>query len=217
MKNIFQNKNKTPHHFFSIKKSGEGFTMFELLIVIALIGIMISIALASFNMVRQKSRDGERLSIVKDIALALQDFYSQCGSYPNSIDPSEQSNVEPCPLRPDAGVTFVGPAVLERATFVSGSPAFRIPLYGEHDFFYVPTQTEVDGDSAIDSCDGYHIGVELETKDRTLMQDDDLDSDGSSITFNGVDRVVCFFANSNSGYDGVDDDGDASTVYDIVR
>lgn len=62
----------------------KGFTILELLIVIAIIGILAAIILASLNTARQKSRDARRIEDIKQIqnALALY-FESQAtNSYP---------------------------------------------------------------------------------------------------------------------------------------
>lgn len=61
-----------------------GFTLIELLIVIAIIGILASIILASVQSVRAKSRDLRRLADIKQITSALELYYSDKGVYPPS-------------------------------------------------------------------------------------------------------------------------------------
>ena len=61
-----------------------GFTLIELLVVIAIIGVLSSVVLASLNSARQKARDAQRVSNLIEIRTALEMYYSDNGSYPNS-------------------------------------------------------------------------------------------------------------------------------------
>lgn len=63
-------------------KSLTGFTLIELLIVIAIIGLLSSVVLASLNSARKKARDARRISDFKQIMLALEMFYDAENSYP---------------------------------------------------------------------------------------------------------------------------------------
>lgn len=66
----------------------KGFTLLELLVVIAVIGIFSAIVIASLNNIRSKSRDARRKSDFRQIATALEMYYDQYGGYPatGSID-----------------------------------------------------------------------------------------------------------------------------------
>lgn len=65
------------------KQNQGGFTLVELLIVIAIIGLLSSIVFASLNNARAKARDTRRLSDLKQIRLALELYYDSTGSYPS--------------------------------------------------------------------------------------------------------------------------------------
>ncbi|MBY0473090.1 type II secretion system GspH family protein [Patescibacteria group bacterium] len=62
-----------------------GFTLIELLVVIAIIGILASIVMVNLTVARQKARDARRIADVKNIQLALEQFYSANLYYPLNI------------------------------------------------------------------------------------------------------------------------------------
>ena len=65
------------------KKKSPGFTLIELLLVIAIISILISIGLASFSRAQKQTRDRQRQSDLKNIAGALEQYYSDNNRYPD--------------------------------------------------------------------------------------------------------------------------------------
>ena len=66
----------------SSRSSSRGFTLIELLVVIAIIGLLASVVLVSLNSARQKSRDARRLADIKQMANAMEIYFSDCKSYP---------------------------------------------------------------------------------------------------------------------------------------
>ncbi|OGK62464.1 hypothetical protein A2334_05505 [Candidatus Roizmanbacteria bacterium RIFOXYB2_FULL_38_10] len=63
----------------------KGFTLLEMLIVLAIISIVITIASISYSTAQKKSRDSRRKSDLKVIQNAFEQYYSVCGySYPVS-------------------------------------------------------------------------------------------------------------------------------------
>jgi type II secretion system protein G len=59
-----------------------GFTLIEMLVVVAIIGILATILAANFNEARQNSRDKVRMSELKELQLALEMYKAQNGRYP---------------------------------------------------------------------------------------------------------------------------------------
>lgn len=65
-----------------MKSDKQGFTLIEILVVIAVLGLLTSIALVGFNAVRQKSRNAKRMSDAGQYATALKMIFNETGSYP---------------------------------------------------------------------------------------------------------------------------------------
>lgn len=66
------------------KKLNKAFTLIELLIVIAIIGLLSSIVLASLAQARMKARDAKRIADLNQIRVALELYYNDYGYYPQS-------------------------------------------------------------------------------------------------------------------------------------
>jgi len=66
-----------------IKNSKKGFTLIELLIVIAIIGVLATLLMANFIGVRQRARDAQRKSDLRQIQSALEIWRSDKGAYPD--------------------------------------------------------------------------------------------------------------------------------------
>ena len=109
----------------------KGFTLMELLIVIALIGILVTMGVASYSTAQIKSRDARRKSDMKTIQNGFEQYYSENnGDYP--VDNTVESDTsyfpggfpkdpKPAPYvqynwTPDAsGATYCFCATLETA------------------------------------------------------------------------------------------------------
>lgn len=64
------------------KRTSKGFTLIELLIVMVLLGILISIATGSYGSSSRRGRDNRRKSDLRNVATALESYYSDKGRYP---------------------------------------------------------------------------------------------------------------------------------------
>jgi len=80
--------------------TNRGFTLIELLIVIAIIGLLSSVVLASLNDARAKSRDVSRKATLRSLQSALELYYSSNGAYP--VTPGTFYSSE---LGDDGGIT----------------------------------------------------------------------------------------------------------------
>lgn len=64
------------------KEDNHGFTLVELLITIAIIGILAAIVLVNLNSSREGARDVRRVADIRQIITALQLYYNDNGGYP---------------------------------------------------------------------------------------------------------------------------------------
>ena len=71
---------------FTPVKSGKhyltGFTLVELLVVVAIIGILATVVVISYSGAQKKARDARRQSDMSTIEQALNLYYNDLGSYP---------------------------------------------------------------------------------------------------------------------------------------
>mgnify|MGYP001314964042 CR=1 FL=1 len=60
-----------------------GFTLVELLVVIAVVALVGVFAAVSVNSARSKQRDATRLANVRQLQSALEDFFNETNQYPD--------------------------------------------------------------------------------------------------------------------------------------
>lgn len=65
-----------------MKKLSAGFTIIEVLVTVAIIGIISTIGIVSYTNIQNSSRDSQRSSKVAIIAAALEKYFEQNGEYP---------------------------------------------------------------------------------------------------------------------------------------
>ena len=70
------------------KRTQSAFTLVELLVVISIIGILSAIVLASVAKAKSQSRDGKRITDVKQLQLAIGLYYDANNKYPANITSS---------------------------------------------------------------------------------------------------------------------------------
>jgi len=66
-----------------MRKTIRGFTIIELLVVVAVMGILATIGLVSFARVQSDARDSQRSSRITTIAESLEKYYDKYGTYPS--------------------------------------------------------------------------------------------------------------------------------------
>src|SRR6266404_8155852 len=65
--------------------SNRGFTLLELMVVIAVVGILAAIAIQQFSLYRSRATDAYMRSDLKNAALAMESYYGEFLDYPTSL------------------------------------------------------------------------------------------------------------------------------------
>lgn len=77
---------KVSKAFGTFDTSYRGFTLIELLVAIAIIGILSTLGLVSFGEAQKRARDAQRKADLRQIQTALRAYYNEKGRYPESSD-----------------------------------------------------------------------------------------------------------------------------------
>ena len=122
---------------FKNKKFQKGFTLVELLIVVAIIGVLATLLMVNFIAVRQRARDAERKSDIRQIQSALELFRSDEGLYPNASPPTTTLyNGASCP--DSSALAVLDPTTQNKNTYMAKIPCDPngIGYYNAGEYFY---------------------------------------------------------------------------------
>jgi len=67
-----------------MQRAQSGFTLFELMVVVTIIGILAAVALPAYQDYTQRSRVSEALTLAEPIKKAISDFYDRWGTFPEN-------------------------------------------------------------------------------------------------------------------------------------
>lgn len=136
----------------------KGFTLIELLIVIAIIGLLATLAIISLTTAQRKARDTKRIADMKSIQTAVELYFSDNSSYPAPADwATLQTNLAP---------------------YISQVPVDPNNSAGTQ---YIYGYCTAGGPCA--TSDQYFVGATLEDTTHTALdQDDDLNYDDPNVS-----------------------------------
>lgn len=74
-------------------KNNKGFTLIEMLVVIAVIGILSAATLTALGPARSKAKDTKIISALNQIRAVAETLYTTAGTYPSAADMKADSNI----------------------------------------------------------------------------------------------------------------------------
>ncbi|MCL5439271.1 MAG: prepilin-type N-terminal cleavage/methylation domain-containing protein [Patescibacteria group bacterium] len=77
---------KVKNSKLKIQNFKKGFTLIEMLIVVVIIGVLAALLMVNFIGVRQRARDAQRKSDLRQIQAALELYRADQGGYPQSLE-----------------------------------------------------------------------------------------------------------------------------------
>ncbi len=144
------------------RKLSKGFTLIEILVVMVILGILVTIGLASFVSAQARSRDVRRKSDLKQIATSLDLYYSDYEVYPTG---SVDGKIKGCPSGTGVACVWGGtPSEFKdgKTTYMKIVPAD--PLLGYNYYYRTITVNS--------SVVGFQLYAHLEnTKDINCLPD----------------------------------------------
>lgn len=109
MEKFFLHSVSVKRKAFSVKSIATGFSLLELLIVIAIIGILVSLGTVSYSSAQKKGRDSRRKSDLRAIQNAWEQYYADTnGVYPVSCSVSATYLPAGLPTDPKGGASYNG-------------------------------------------------------------------------------------------------------------
>jgi general secretion pathway protein G len=133
------------------KSTAKGFTLIEMLTVVAIIGILASITGVSLSGARKQARDSERVTEVGQISLAVELYYNACRQYPATLITTAGTG---CPT----GITL-GSFLQSIPTDPNGS-AYTYAVSGTFDEFVVRATLEQANNALTNDLDGTIVGTD---------------------------------------------------------
>ncbi len=123
----------------------KGFTVLELLIVIAIMCILMGLILVGLQSARSHSRDEDRVTNLQTVVVGLTQFYDVCRNYPQTLDPATT-----CSSLLPSGKTLVD--------FIPDIASYNFNQTGS-DYTYTALTTDP---LTANDCTNFHIAVKLE-------------------------------------------------------
>ena len=149
----------------TLKQAKKGFTIIELLIVIAIIVILAGLVLTNIQGAQAKARDANRLGDIDSVSTALEIFHNDNGYYPSTFNAIEGDANQLPGIEADALLDERGGDAMVMATAVADRTAAQTAAAAEVDddtvgtagYVYVPYPTGCTND-----CTGYVVAAYME-------------------------------------------------------
>lgn len=139
--------------FKTLKKAQRGFTIIELLIVIAIIAILAGLVLNNFQGAQAKARDTQRVTDVNNMHSKLEEYYNENSAYPSTIVAADLPGIDAESLNDPDGAAVVANAAVADATAANAVAAPDTT----QEYLYIPYPT-----GCTDDCTGYVLKTYIE-------------------------------------------------------
>lgn len=163
---------------FILHKKTTGFTVFELLLVMAIIGILVSISLASLTNLKENNKTKEYISNIKRIEVGLAEFYQACGHYPSQLHSWTTCDKLQLPAQSLIGGLA---SAKQLSDFIEDIDSFNFNHVGSSQYYYAGIGFDSSLVSNPDCATGYHIAVYLDTPNKLSEDDSGYDSRASGV------------------------------------
>lgn len=190
-------------------KNNKGFTIIELMVIVGIIAMILVLIFVNLQGTKAGTRDRVRVAHAQQIRLALEEYKSQCGEYPASLDLSADNGNCPSGFTLES-VLFEVP---ENPSYVEEPPYYDSEYSGDlfNGYMYSGITTRLNG-----PCYDYHFGFPVESslnEDGAYDMGEYLndDHDCSMVQLSDTYSHVC--SGSESDFDGDDDENFG--VYDF--
>lgn len=138
-----------------MKSKNKGFTLIELLIVVAIIGLLATLAIVSLTSAQQRARDTKRVADIKSIQTALELYWNENAAYPIvDVDDGNAANGDEVTTWVELGT--------QMSNFISGIPTD--PNHNDDIFYQYAMDVSTDN--------AYYISAQLENENHQALTQD---------------------------------------------
>lgn len=141
----------------TLKKAQSGFTIIELLIVIAIIAILAGLVLNNFQGAQAKARDTQRVTDINNIHTKLEEYYNDNNGYPNTFTAATFPGIDAESLDDPKGTAISVNAVVADET-AADAVAAPTGSGSTPQYLYVPFGTA----GCTTACTGYILKSYIE-------------------------------------------------------
>jgi prepilin-type N-terminal cleavage/methylation domain-containing protein len=148
--------------FKTIKKAQKGFTIIELLIVIAIIAILALLVLNNFQGAQAKARDQQRTTDINNIHAKLEEFYNENNYYKSTLDAADLKGIDDGSLKDPQGGEAPATSQVADATAADAAAGPTGDTVGTAGYAYITYPS-----GCTNNCTGYRLKAYIEKPSST--------------------------------------------------